>query len=420
MKIENLESTKKGDRVRLSATVNWEDCDREPQELYFETNAEFADGFSCNPHAFLIACTLPAFRFGEKRICLDEEICPELKDGLITVMSWMRHWYYGSEKGIVKIEARTQSSQSIPRTHERAGFFFSGGIDSLATLRSNHANYPIEHPGYIKDGLLVYGLEVHKPEKFEHVVSSVSEIARDAGIILIPVYTNIRSMGPEDVGDFWGDFWVKEFESAAFSAIAHTFSKRVTKIFYSSTYDIPNILRFGNKFLNGTHPLIDPQYSSSDLQIQLCGIWLSRFQKTKLIADWDVALINLRVCNITTEYQAGNLNCGKCEKCLRTKLALLALGALDRAHAFSNREISPEIVKSNVTLSRVNLMWWEELVAPLSEKGYHDLAEIIEHKLAKKRMIYRTIGPIKDFDKKYLNGNLLRLKRLVYKKGISY
>jgi hypothetical protein len=420
MKIDQFLLTQIGDRVRASAKVTWEDCDRAPQELYFETDAEFSDGFSCNPHAFLVACILPAFRFGEKRIILNEEICPELKDGLITVMGWMRHWHYGPKKGLVEIEGKKQSSPTIPRTRERTGFFFSGGIDSLATLRSNRLNYPLEHPGSIKDGLLVCGLEVHDAEKFRHLISPLSEIARDAGITLIQVFTNIRDIGPSDISEFWGDFWVNEFESAAFSAIAHTFSKRLTKIFYSSTYDIPNILRFGNKSLNGTHPLIDPQYSSSDLQIKLCGIWLSRFQKTKLIADWDVALRNFRVCNITTEYQAGNLNCGKCEKCLRTKLALLALGALDRAHAFSNREISPEIVKSNVTLSRVNLMWWEELVAPLTEKGYHDLAGIIMRKLTKKRMIYRTIGPIKDFDKKYLNGNLLRLKRLVYKKGISY
>ncbi len=83
-------------------------------------------------------------------------------------------------------------------------FFFSGGIRFLATVLTNRANYPIEHPGSIKDGLLVCGLEVADPAAFHHVVSSVSLLARDADITLIPVYTNMRFLGPEDDLDFGG------------------------------------------------------------------------------------------------------------------------------------------------------------------------------------------------------------------------
>lgn len=412
MKLHNFRSKSNRDKARVSATVTWEDCNRKQQELYFETSAEFGDDFSCNPHSFLVACILPAFRFGEKRVSLDAEICPELRDGLITVMSWMRHWYYGHENALVKIEAKEQASP-LSQSKQRAGMLFSGGIDSLATLRANRLNYPLEHPGSIKDGLLVYGLEVYEEEKFHHVLDSISEIARDAGITLIPVYTNIRSIGPEDEGEFWSDFWLAQFMGAAFSAIAHTFSKRLNRVMISSCHDIPNVVPYGS------HPMINPNYSSTDLSIQHFGITLSRFDKTRLISDWDVALRHLRVCNRSLVYRPGVLNCGVCEKCLRTKIALLALGVLERTSAFADNEISPERVQTTVRLSKPSVAFYKELLAPLSEKGHQDLVGVIKRKITEYKWRQRTIQPIKKFDHKYLKDTLVELKRFVYEKGIS-
>ena len=54
MKIEDLRSEKGGGRAKVAATVIWEDCDRPTHEVYFETDEAFADGLSCNPHAFLL------------------------------------------------------------------------------------------------------------------------------------------------------------------------------------------------------------------------------------------------------------------------------------------------------------------------------------------------------------------------------
>ena len=142
MRIENLRSEKKGNRVRVAATVIWEDCDRPTQEVYFETDEVFADGLSCNPHAFLVGCIIPAMHYGEKRVIMDAEICPELRTGLITAMNWIRHWYYGPERNLVQIETKTRSNLLTPRTTERAGFFFSGGVDAFATLRANRLTFP--------------------------------------------------------------------------------------------------------------------------------------------------------------------------------------------------------------------------------------------------------------------------------------
>jgi hypothetical protein len=78
---------------------------------------------------------VPALRHGERRLFIDAELCLELKTGLQAALAWLRHWYYTPDHLGVRIEAKTRSR--IPAISSRAGFFFSGGIDSLATLRAN-------------------------------------------------------------------------------------------------------------------------------------------------------------------------------------------------------------------------------------------------------------------------------------------
>lgn len=418
MKVGNLRFEKDGRGLRTVATVIWEDCSRPVQELYFETTEKFADSLLCNPHAFLVACIMPALHFGEQRLSIEGEICPELKDGLITVMNWMRFWWYEPDRKLVKIEAKAWSGLPFPRTPERAGVFFSGGIDALSTLRKNRLNYPLEHPGSIKDGLLVCGLEISEPRIFEYVLDSVSALAEHAGITLIPIRTNIRSLGPENDHDFWGEFWLKEFMGAAFAAIAHAFAKRLTKVSINASDTIPDLIPYA------THPLIDPNYSSSDLEIRHEGIALSRYEKTRLVSDWDLALQHLRVCNKTELYQPGRLNCGKCEKCIRTMLALKSLGVLEKTTAFPDNDISIEIIIEKLILEQDLLVYYPELISGMKNIGKYEIAQTLEnkirdYKLSKKRIEWRkrVIDPIIKFDEMYFKGAIRRIKRSFFSKG---
>jgi hypothetical protein len=149
------------------------------------------------------------------------------------------------------------------------------------------------------------------------------------------------------------------------------------------------------------------------------SVALSRLAKVRLIAKWDVALKHLRTCNISNEYISGALNCGECEKCLRTKLSLMALGMLERTTAFRNNEISTDLIKAKVNLGKSSFMYYYELVDILAEQGYHDYAKIIKRKLLKKNIIHHTIDPIKGFDNKHFSGTLKKLKNFFIDKGIS-
>jgi hypothetical protein len=124
MKIINLKTDTKDNLARVSATLIWEDRDRPSEEIYVATTPEFAQDLSCNPNTFLLAATIIAFYYGEKRIFIDAEICPELRDGLITSMHWMRSWYK-MERDIISIEAKTNLQPTNRGKVNRAGMFFS-------------------------------------------------------------------------------------------------------------------------------------------------------------------------------------------------------------------------------------------------------------------------------------------------------
>jgi len=389
-----------GSKTRVTATISWEDTDRPAQEIYFETDKQFAEGLSSNPHAFLIGGLLPAMRHGERRVFVDGEICPELRDGLLTVMSCICHWY-GAGRQPVRIEAKTRLKPLNPRTPGRAGLFFSGGIDSLAALRLNRLNFPLDHPGSMKDGLLIYGFEVEQTQAFEHVLAALAYIAQDANITLIPVYTNIRHLDTDWI------FYRDEFQGAALSAVAHAFRQRLTVVSIAATFDVPNLGPWGS------HPLLDPNYSTSDLRIRHEGIVLSRLAKTKVVADWEVAFQNVRVCNKIESYRLGRLNCGECEKCVRTMLAFVALGILNRTRAFPLDDLSERMAGSVRINDPYEESCYRELLAPLGERGRNDLVDGIRRAIDRyhRKVDWKT--RIARLDRTYLKGKLSRLKKSI-------
>ena len=392
MRIENLRSDRKGDRARVTATVIWEDCNRSAYDLYFETAVDFADYLVCNPDAFFLGCVIPAMHYGETRLFIDAEICPEVRNGMVTVMSWLRLWFRGGVGELVRLETRTRGALRQPAV-ERAGFFFSGGVDSFATFRKNRLTVPPGHSRYFQDGVVAFGLDIDDPQAFAHVLSHLSAVAKQAEIRLIPVYTNVYlPYRKEDAGNKFS-FWMLEFHGAALAAIAHALAGRLTNVSIASTGSIP-ILRYLGAYNIpniGTHPLLDHNFSSAELLIHHDGVELSRLDKIRLIADWDLALNNLRVCNKFRQYSHDSLNCGRCEKCVRTKLALFALGALDRVNLFADRDLSIELVKAAIQIAPsqpgeyTKAIYYWDLLEPLARNGRDDLARVIRRKLRSAR-----------------------------------
>lgn len=397
MRIENLCEKKNGSLARVSANVIWEDRNRPAQEIYIDTPEEFSEGLTSNPHAFLLACIMVAFYCREQRIAIDAEVCPELLEGLETAMSLFRYWYK-IDHPRVKIEAKVHSNISNTLTPVRAGSFFSGGIDALATLRSNRLRYALTHPSSIKDCLVIHGIADTTVRNFEQALKSFSPIEKDAQINLIPVYTNIYDH-VRDLENSKYTLWRNYLMGSMIAAIGHAFQKRLTTISIASSKDIPQLESWG------THPLLDPHYSSYNLRIRHHGITLSRLDKTKLVAEWDIALQNLRVCdelNLPTGYQ----NCGRCEKCTRTMLMLASFGALEKTNAFPMKDLREEQLLAHSRLSSESIEAEYLSVVPfLQERGRHDLIRAVQ-RVSRRFREQDLQGLIKRFDRTFLNQSM--------------
>jgi hypothetical protein len=292
----------------------------------------------------------------------------------------------------------------MQRAAPRAGSFLSGGVDSLAILRANHLDFPPDHPRSIKDCFFVHGFDIgafqdadRELDVFDQALASLYEIVEDANVTLIPVYTNVRHLSDKV------HFWIYEFHGAALASVAHAFSKRLDMVSIASGFNIPNVIQAA------THPLIDPNYSSADLQLRHEGVLYSRLEKIQLLSDWDVALRNLRVCTLNPP---GMLNCGQCEKCVRTMLQLLAVDGLAKSQAFPASDVSPELLETVKITEKFQDAWYRDLIDPLAEKGRHDLIEVIENK---RNDFHRRLaweeeqdwkGTVKRLDRRYLGGGL--------------
>lgn len=402
MRIDNFNFEKTRYGQKAAATITWEDCDREPLDLFIEIETRFVDAIINNPHTFLVAAIMPALRFGERRVAIDAEIDPELRDNLNIALRLVHGWYdrYGPSHPLPQIEAKTMAAGKLPTSPHRAGFFISGGIDSLATLRANRLNYPLEHPGSFKDAIIIRGLQPEVDDILDDLLASLAPLAAEANVTLIPVTTNLRY-----IYDSW-PFWADEFEAAVFSAVAHAFTPRLASMTIATSFDVSYL------HPHGSHPLLDPHFSSSDMQIRHDDVTLTRLDKTAMLADWGTTLQRLRVCN-SPNPESGVLNCGKCEKCLRTMLALTAMGKLKDAQVFPIHHVTADMVRQHVRLNKTTFPFYPELVAPLRQGGRPDLAQAVERKInyytapRLKRSLTRTVKrPLRLFRDKVLHRNV--------------
>ena len=409
MIIEDIRTEPVDGKPRLTARVVWEDSDRPPIDIYFGTESAFADALAVLPDPFLAATLTPAMWAGEKRIRVDGEVCPELMDNLAVVRSLFQHWFNVGH-GAAAIEARPRPRPHQESTERRAACFLSGGLDSLAAFRANRLNFPREHPESLKDGIIVFGLEVENERSFSMVLDTLTEFAQEAECRLVPVFTNVRMLNPD-----WR-FWYNAHMGPALCAVAHAFQRRFSSVTVGSDYDVAHLVP------HGSHPLVEPNFSSYSLRVHYHGLTLSRLGKARLIADWPAALRHLRVCNVSEGYQRGSLNCGRCEKCIRTMLELMAVGVFDKAPVFQQREISPRMIERLYMPGAIR-PYYEELIGPLAAAGRPDLDDAIQQRLTRSRWT-RLTEHLRTFDREFLNGSLVSLKRAVrrqaFQKGIDH
>jgi hypothetical protein len=383
MLIRDLALTATGGTRIFSATVVWEDQNFPDRVVTFEIEdnpfdtgagddrAERGDRPSAD--AFLAACFPLAAIHGEARVRIEGHPCPMLIEGLRTVHAWWTSWG-GMPTTAPEIETTPRGRGSIPSGPRRAVAFLSGGVDGLHMLMRNRRLYRKDDPAYIREALFIRGFDIGKRardpenERYRMVLRRLEPVAAETGIRIIPCHTNLRHLPSQP------DFWEDRYSGAALAAVGHAALLGSALLFIGGTYPVNNPVPWGS------HPAVDGLLSSQHVTIVHDGSRFSRLQKVCELASWSTAIGALRVCSAGIGIEA---NCGRCEKCLRTRLELLAAGI--EATAAFGPSLTPIELWQDTAACDVGdrAIFYEDLLPALRSRGFGTLCRAIEEKIAR-------------------------------------
>jgi hypothetical protein len=385
MIIRNLATAVADTRI-ISATIEWEDQPYPEQVLEFEIDdGELAQGPQLHEpcaDAFLAACFPLAALHGESRVRIEEKPCPMLVEGLRTAHAWWASWGgMHSRPPIIETPARGCRNLTGPR---RAVSCLSGGVDGLHVLLQNRRLYSEGEPAYIREALFIHGFDIGKrprdPEndRFRMALSRLEPVAVEAGVQLVPCRTNLRHLPSKP------DFWTYRHNGAALAAVGHAAILDQAFLFIGASHHVANPVPMGS------HPAVDGLFSSQRVTVVHDGGRFSRLEKVRDLAGWPTALAALRVCPARTEDGA---NCGRCEKCLRTRLELLAAG-IDETAAFGPSLTPIELWDEAVPAPTGHrAIMYEDLLPPLRARGLGAICRVLEEKIAAYR---ERIGEVRN------------------------
>jgi hypothetical protein len=344
----------------------------EPQRIWFRSNTEVTP----SADAALAACLLPAMRQGGS-LEIDEPISPRLLKNQREYQAIQRVWSYGWDYGEAPLEevdvvAPSQSPAFHPPTG-RVGAFFSGGVDSFATILSNPD---------VTDLVFIRGVDIlprlaHQEGLADRVETRLREAATELGKPLHVIETNVRDLSDPLVR------WECYF-SAPLLAVAHFFAPLFDRVLITGDAD------HETQPLMGTALLVDHLWSSEKLEVEDFGGRLSRHQRVGLVAEHPVVRGTLRTC---WENPEGAYNCGRCRKCLQTILSLELHGARQGVETFPP-ELDLDLLEGFELNQTISLVIWEDLLAAIREAGRSDLEPAVAAFVEKGR---RTMGLAKTY-----------------------
>jgi len=286
--------------LRLSTTA-------EAQEAFFQSGDI---GLVPNNEALITAGLLPCMVTGNDML-IDGPVSQRYLEALRTIIDIYHAWHPRLRK--------VQISNAVPvprerRSSARVGLFFTCGVDSWYTL--------LKRRDEITDLIHIHGLE-SRPEDspgFQPTAQLVRRVAARLGKNVIEVDTDLRPFY-----DAYRIRWLPLGHGPVLISVGHLLYPEFGRIYIAAGRTYADLAPWGS------HPLLDPLWSTEGLAFVHDGCEATRIEKARAVSAFDFALENLRVC---FERPVNALNCGRCEKCIRTMLELLAVGALERCPAF--------------------------------------------------------------------------------------
>lgn len=302
MKIENLQSGIVDGTHRVSVEVMG-------REIWFDsTDIELRP----SPEAFASALLIPTLHLDEALEIewpLDSAWLSNVKEILPIVSAW---W------GYPEFQPQAEAAHSSGLPFGLTALSFSGGVDSFYSL--------LHYPGKIDYLVFTRGFDMTWEDemRFDAFRPALDLAAARIGARPVVVRTNIKEHPLFASGASW-----ERTHGGALAAIGHLLDGAVGQFVISSS-----ISRDRDKPW-GSHWKIDENWSTSALRIVHFGENLQRNEKITFIAEDSLVRGHLRVC---WENRTPIGNCSVCDKCLRTRVALMMAGQLDNFPVFKGTD----------------------------------------------------------------------------------
>ena len=294
--------------AEVSALVEGMPGSKTGDRLWFRFPLQLRDQLGAGGEPFLAALLPSAMALG---LPLDVEV--PVDEEFFHGCQQIRSLYASWDRRLRKIEIRAPLASDNNRGSPGTACFFTGGVDSFYSLLKNlereSGENRVTHLIFIR-GYANCPLE--NEQLFDGLLKNLQRVADATGLQLVEISTNLNSFLRAPAAGW--DWYAGSLLVAPALCLAPMFRRVI----------IPSGDTYSTLSAWGSHPLVDPLWSTAGLQFLHDGCEASRSRKLEhYVSRSELALQHLRVCDHESR---GLENCGTCEKCLRTLIGLRALG----------------------------------------------------------------------------------------------
>jgi hypothetical protein len=257
-----------------------------------------------------------------------------------------------------------------PLTSRDAAVAFTGGVDSTFSVW-RHVHAQTGHRAYrIRRPVLVHGFDIALADEasFATAEQAAERTLSDVGLPLLAVRTNFQAV----VRVNW-----EHVHAAALVSAMHFCKEECGVALVGSTEPYSSLVTAW-----GSNPTTDHLLSSASMEMVHDGAAFTRVEKVAAIADWRAGCDDLRVC---WQGDHRGRNCGRCEKCQRTKFDFLC-NRLPVPDCLP-QEIDHDLLRSTAITSPITLSEWGQILATAKRNGLDEKwMRIVESKLRRHRL----------------------------------
>ncbi len=336
--------------IELSAAVTGTSDAGKERRLWFRFPAELDKWLTGTSEPF-VAALLPSAMLMHKRLCVDGSVSPIFQSGCAQIMDLYHAW----DSRLHGVDIDVSTSTPDVQTKVANGCLFTCGVDSFYTVLKNlereQGDSRITHLFFIRG----HGdCSLANNVLFENLRTRLSKVATALSLTLVTPSTNLSAYIPAPCAA-WD--WAA---SSSLAAVGLCLARGLRRMYIPAGDTYSTLSRWGS------HPLIDPLWSTEGLEFRHDGCEAFRSQKLDwYVARSRIALESLRVCG----YEAmGKQNCGACEKCMRTMIALAALDVAAPPGLFT-KMLDPNRVRQLDGGNRVTRYYLRDNLRLLSATG---------------------------------------------------